>query len=287
MSDVDPFVPLDLASADGARARVLPYGAQVVSWTPAPGAPGAPGEEAERLYLSVCSAYRAGAAVRGGVPVVFPQFADQGPLPKHGFARTRPWAVGRAGTDPEGAAFAELVLGDDAETRARWPHRFRATLTVRAAAGWLAVALAVENLGDAPFAFTGALHSYLLVGDVEAARVRGLEGARYRDKTRGGAEQPAAQAPLTPAGEVDRVYAGEGAPVEVDDPTLGRRLRLSQSGFPDVVVWTPGEVAGSALGDVAPGDWRRFLCVEAAAAAAPVTVAAGERWAGGQRLEAA
>jgi glucose-6-phosphate 1-epimerase len=93
MTDVDPFVPIELASADGARVRVLPYGAQVVSWRPAPGAPGGAGE---RLYLSARSGYRVGAAVRGGVPVIFPQFADSGPFGRHGFAR-HAGVGGRAG----------------------------------------------------------------------------------------------------------------------------------------------------------------------------------------------
>lgn len=288
MPDRDPFAPVVLTAADGARAEVLPYGAHVTSWRPAPATPGG---DAERLYLSARAERRAGAAVRGGVPVCWPQFADQGPLPKHGLVRTRAWALVDDGQAADGAGYATFALTDDAATRALWPHAFRLALTVRVAAGWLEVALAVENPGPAPFAFTGALHTYLGVGDVAAAQVRGLEGAAYRDKTRdkaaGGATMPAAHTPLTPAGEVDRVYAGEGAPVEVDDPVLGRRTRLSQAGWSDVVVWTPGEAAGQAIGDVAPGDWRRWLCVEAASAAAAVTVPAGGRWTGGQRLDAA
>jgi glucose-6-phosphate 1-epimerase len=288
MTDRDPFAPLVLTAADGARAEVLPYGAHVTSWHPAPDAPGG---AAERLYLSARAERRAGAAVRGGVPVCWPQFADLGPLPKHGLVRTRPWTVVHAGRDPDGAGVATLALADEAETRALWPHAFRCTLTVRVVGAGLDVALTVENPGEAPLSFTGALHTYLAVGDVEAVRVRGLEGAAYRDKTRdkasGGAPAPAALDALAPAGEVDRVYAGEAAPVEVEDPTLGRRVRLSQAGFGDVVVWTPGEAAAAAIADVAPGDWRRFLCVEAAAAADPVTVPAGGRWVGGQRLDAA
>ena len=84
----DPFAPITLSHGP-ARATVLPYGAHVTSWITADGD--------ERLYLSGRTAYRAGAAIRGGVPVIFPQFSDVGPLPRHGFARTRAWRAGCAG----------------------------------------------------------------------------------------------------------------------------------------------------------------------------------------------
>ena len=44
------------------------------------------------LYVSPVSV--AGTqAVRVGKPVLFPQFADRGPLKKHGFARDLPWQL--------------------------------------------------------------------------------------------------------------------------------------------------------------------------------------------------
>jgi len=281
---VDPFAPVDLRAADGAAVGVLPHGAHVVSWTPAPGTRGGP---AERLFVSARSAYRPGAAVRGGVPVIFPQFAAQGPYVRHGFARTRPWAPVRAGRGADGAAEAVFALADDAETRALWPFAFRCTFAVRAAAGWMELTLGVENPADVPLAFTAALHTYLRVGDVEAAVVRGLEGAAYRDQAAGGASSPAAGAALRVRGEVDRLYADAPGPLTVDDPALGRTTRVAHDGFPDVVVWNPGADLAAGLADLEPGGWRRMLCVEAAAAARPVVVPPSGRWEGRQRLEGA
>src|SRR5688572_25010680 len=71
---------------DGARAELYLHGAHVTSWRPA-------GAGGERLFLSAASEFRTDAAIRGGVPVIFPQFAGRGPLPKHGFARTAEWTL--------------------------------------------------------------------------------------------------------------------------------------------------------------------------------------------------
>ncbi len=71
---------IKLRTPDGAQAIVLLHGAQLVSWIPAGGK--------EQLYLSPQALYEAGKAVRGGVPVVFPQFEKRGPdrsLPRHGW----------------------------------------------------------------------------------------------------------------------------------------------------------------------------------------------------------
>ena len=92
LTPLDTFLgqpAVTLATAGGDRATVLLHGAQVVSWIPAGGS--------ERLYLSERSRYGDGKGVRGGVPVVFPQFNRRGPdfsLPKHGFVRTRAWTLG-------------------------------------------------------------------------------------------------------------------------------------------------------------------------------------------------
>lgn len=282
-----PFTPLALAAADGARAAVLPYGAHVAGWTPASAAPGGADE---RLFVSGRATYRAGAAVRGGVPVIFPQFSDvvagPGPSIRHGFARTRPWQVVRTAHAADGAAEAVLALADgdlDADTRARWPHAFRADIAVRVSGAALTVTLAVDNTGDAPFAFTGALHTYLRVGDATAARVRGLEAVAGQDNAAGGAPFTSGGAPIGFGGEVDHLYLHVPGPVTLDDPSLGRAMRVEQAGFRDVVVWNPGPARAAALADLEPEGWRRYVCVEAVVAE-PVTVAPGVRWEGVQRL---
>ena len=264
----DPFTPIELAAVD-TRAAVLPYGAHVTSWVTPDGA--------EQLFLSARSAHAPGKAIRGGVPVIFPQFSDRGPLPKHGFARTHPWAAARRAPNE-----AVLALRDDAATRALWPHAFAAELTVTVEADALRVALAVENTGDAPLAFTGALHTYLRVDDVADVRVDGLRGVRYQDATAGRVERRDDEASLRFAGEVDRVYLDVPNDVTVREP--GRARVVSAEGFPDVVVWNPGETLARTLADLEPDGWRRFVCIEAAAVARPVEVAPGARWTGRQRL---
>src|SRR2546425_7478854 len=63
-----------LRAPDGATAIVTCYGAQVVSWIPT-------GDD-ERLFLSPKSALDKLSPIRGGVPIVFPQFATYGSLPR-------------------------------------------------------------------------------------------------------------------------------------------------------------------------------------------------------------
>ena len=162
-----------LRSTDGASAHVYLHGAHVTSWKPAR-------DSDERLFLSERSEFRAGAAIRGGIPVIFPQFAAEGPLPRHGFARTSEWTLDNV-SSKGGDAIASLSLRDSADTRAIWNHEFLATLGVRVGGDQLAVTLAVENRGKSPLAFTAALHSYLRVHDVRDTRLVGLRGTKHRE----------------------------------------------------------------------------------------------------------
>jgi glucose-6-phosphate 1-epimerase len=267
---------VELLATDGARAELCRHGAHVTSWIPE-------GSASDQLFLSARSSFNGDTAIRGGVPVIFPQFAGMGPLPKHGFARTTEWELTRIGVTATGGASAALRLTDSTATHAIWPHAFVAEVTVAIRGRSLTVTLAVENTGAAPFSFTGALHTYVRVDDIARVTVHGLTGVRYRDSAAGNACMDGDD-PLHIDGYIDRIYLGAVAPIEVREP--GRAIRVSMSGFSDVVVWNPGAERGAALTDLEPQGFRRMLCVEAAVVETPVLLPAGGRWAGAQTLTA-
>ena len=262
-------IPCIRIEAEGASALVALHGAQVLSWIPADGR--------ERLFLSDRAVFDGHAAIRGGIPVIFPQFSDRGLLPKHGFARTSTWTF--AGIDADAAVFA---LDGDGDGIPGWPHPFAARLRIGLAAGRLSVALDVQNTGDAALAFTAALHTYLRVDDIAAAAIEGLQGCDYEDSAAGGTLHRQHDYDVAPEGETDRIYNDVVAPLALVDGD--NRLDIEQDGFGDAVVWNPGEHLCARIADLAPDDWRRFVCVEAGQVLAPVVLGPGERWSGEQRL---
>lgn len=266
---------LRLRSPDGGSAVVTDFGAHAVSWQPAPGR--------ERLYLSESAVFDGTQPIRGGVPVVFPQFGSLGPLAKHGFARTRLWQR----TDQHsGADFASATwtLASDADTLTLWPARFLAELTVNVGARRFDVELFVSNEGDESFEFTSALHTYCAVGEVETAVLYGLGGTTYRDQLQRGREETQRENALRVDREVDRIYLST-RPTLVLDGTPGP-LGIEQSGFADTVVWNPWSETSRGIADLPALGFRRFLCVEAAAIAVPISLLPGQSWSGRQSLVA-
>ncbi len=266
---------LALVAPDAARAEVYLHGAQVTSWIPARGQ--------ERLFTSRASEFRSGTPIRGGVPVVFPQFSGLGSLPKHGLARVMSWEFAGAEVAGERAS-AIFRLRDTEDSRRLWANAFLAELTVSIGGSQLAVTLAVTNTGAEPFTFTAALHTYLTVADIAATLVDGLVGLRYRDAAAGGVEGHQVSPRVDFPGEIDRIYFDAPAAVRVIEPD--RTTVIRSAGFPDAVVWNPGPVKCASLPDMKPDDFRRFVCVEAAAVGVPVRLAPGERWQGTQTLAA-
>jgi glucose-6-phosphate 1-epimerase len=264
-----------LRAADGAQAVVLLHGAHLVSWqTP---------DALERMFLSERARYGNGESVRGGIPVVFPQFNERGPLPRHGLVRSREWQLAQD-TSAGGDALAVFRFQDDETTRARWPHPFALELTVRIAGMRLDVELDVENTGDAPFSFMAALHTYLRVADVVNVQLIGLHGAQYLDFTRDVSLTDQDDALRVYGGETDRIYFGMERPLRLRD---GRQaIDITMQEFRDVVVWNPGRERSAQLPDMAPEGYRQMLCVEAALIDPPQALAPGEDWTGLQSLQA-
>lgn len=242
-----------LKSPDGAGAIITLYGAHLVSWKTADGR--------ERMFLSAKSALDGTKAIRGGVPVIFPQFATRGAGMRHGFARVLPWRVTASGVE-DGAAFAIFTLADvdlPAPIAASWPHKFTLALYVVMKGSSISMSLNVRNDGDAPFPFAAALHTYHLVDDLSAVRIDGV--------------QPST---LTLDDKLDEVFEG------IHLVTLGSKagvLRLEQAGFTDAVVWNPGAADSAALADMEADEYKRFVCIEPALLG-PATLAPGQTWHG-------
>lgn len=256
----------------GATAIATLQGAHLVSWIPADGE--------EKLFVSERSAFEPGKAIRGGIPLIFPQFADRGPLRQHGFARTASWTFAGASVAEEGHR-ATFRLESSAATRATWPKDFALELAATIGGNRLEVELRVLNRGEASFPFTAALHTYLRITDPARARLRGLRGIRFVERGATQVETEHRDA-ITPESPIDRVYFEAPPRTVLEDE--GRVVTITQRGFTDTVVWNPGAEKSAAMADMAPDGWRRMFCIEAAAVEPPVVLRPGETWRGSQSL---
>ena len=313
MSAAPPLLPpfdgsawpgLRLALPQGDTAYISMQGGQVLSWCTADGI--------ERLYQSPLAATGGKKAIRAGVQVCFPQFANRGPLPKHGLLRTLVWKPveraedgGRDGAserDKAGsAASAVLECTDSDVTRALWPHGFRARIGFTLTPGRLRIGFSVENTGRDAFDFTMALHSYLRTGGIAATQLHGLGGDAWFDKvtsTQHAAGETAADHALSIVGEVDRVYAratdaasgmavaaAPPAPLRMSEPRGGLAIAQAAS-MTETVVWNPGADLCATFADMPKDGWRWMLCAEAAHVGQPVRLSPGEHWSGWQQLAA-
>ncbi len=154
-------------------------------------------------HLSMQSNFTAGKAIRGGIPLCFPQFSNRGPLPPHGFFRAAEWTLVSSNTEGSECSVT-LRLESSAATKSVWPHDFSANCSLRLSLIALNVEVSIHNLSESePMSLTGALHSYLRVGAIERTAVH-ISARDYEDNLAGGAVCPSSS-PVTFAGEVDRV----------------------------------------------------------------------------------
>jgi D-hexose-6-phosphate mutarotase len=232
------------------------------------------------VWLSRDAKLAAGKSIRGGAPVCWPWFgphASESSFPGHGFARTVPWRVIEAGTEPDGATRLVLRLVESEKTRAQWPHDCTLDLTV-IVGETLRMELATGNTGTDDFVIGEALHTYLRIGDIGEVRVTGLENCDYWDKV-GGSELKKQSGDIRFSGETDRVYINTAAECVIEDDKLKRRIHVAKSGSLSTVVWTPWTEKAGKMGDMGqPDGWREMVCVESVNAMENVVkVAAGSR----------
>jgi len=268
------FPIIRLSHSSGCEATLTEYGAHIISWKNAEGR--------ELLFVSERANYQEGLAIRGGIPIVFPQFG-KGQLPAHGFARIKEWKVVREQISESRSVSVTLRLTPDPSVLAMWPHAFVAELDV-VLADVLVMTLRVVNGDVTPFSFFSAFHTYFAIDDVDQVKVLGLKGCKYVDFLRGRNEYNEDREAVMFDAPVDRAYKNSPESVSIEAPAAGLRFRVTKDGLADSVVWNPWLEGNRAINDLADGDFRKMICVEAGNVLQPVMLEPGAMHSSGQVL---
>jgi glucose-6-phosphate 1-epimerase len=272
MTEYGALPAVQITAADGAQATVSLFGAHLLSWKTADGQ--------ERLFVSSQTPLDGSKAIRGGVPVIFPQFNVRGPGLRHGFARVSSWRLTGDGGDG-GSSFLEFSLDQSdlaAEHAQAWPHAFALTLRFTLHGDALDMEFKVANTGAQAFPFGVALHTYYDVGQLAATSISGLQHQQYTDHHLNTATQEHPALHFTE--KHDRLYKSTPA---LTLNTANATLRLEQSGFSEWVVWNPGQADAAALVDLADHEYLRFVCIEPARVDQQ-PLEAGAAWTGKHRI---
>ncbi|NUR24450.1 MAG: D-hexose-6-phosphate mutarotase [Catenulispora sp.] len=237
-------------------AAVTLQGAHLIAWQPA-------GEQPV-LWLSSAATFKSGTAIRGGIPVCWPWFGPAG-QPSHGFARISDFDLVQCEEDTDEVRLAFSLRADD-RTRRLWPHDFELFLRHRLGRE---CHVTLEAHGD--HTTTGALHSYLSVGDIGDVSVTGL-GTRYIDNVTG--TEGTHTGPLTFPDRTDRAYTSPDPVTRIEDRALDRTIEIHHHGNSDVVAWNPGPALSRTMPDLTAHSYRHFVCAETARITEPMAAAA-------------
>ncbi|CAD5329070.1 unnamed protein product [Arabidopsis thaliana] len=256
----------------GRSAEVYLYGGQVSSWKNENGE--------ELLVMSSKAIFQPPTPIRGGIPVLFPQYSNTGPLPSHGFVRQRFWEVE---TKPPplpslSTAHVDLIVRSSNEDLKIWPHKFEYRLRVALGHdGDLTLTSRVKNTDTKPFNFTFALHPYFAVSNISEIHVEGLHNLDYLDQQKNRTRFTDHEKVITFNAQLDRLYLSTPDQLRIVDHKKKKTIVVHKEGQVDAVVWNPWDKKVSDLG---VEDYKHFVTVESAAVAKAITVNPGKEWKG-------
>ncbi|KAF2398762.1 galactose mutarotase-like protein [Trichodelitschia bisporula] len=275
---------------NGDTVEVLLYGATVTSWKNG-------GGKTENVWVSEKAIWDGSKPVRGGIPIVFPNFGPPikdhatSALPQHGFARNVRWEFLGSEKSESGTSSVKLDFGLyssalPAKFREAWPLDFGLVYSVTLSEEGLRTIMTVRNEGSSAFEFQFLLHTYLRVNDISQTTINGLGSETYIDKVLNATKHEQTTPSLSITGEVDRAYIG----VKQDTTSVleggSPRFDVIRDNLSDTVVWNPWIEKAKGMGDFAPQDgYKNMLCVEVGAIDGWQKLEGGDAWEGGQLIK--
>jgi D-hexose-6-phosphate mutarotase len=248
-------LPKILVNTIFATAEIYLHGAHVTSFVPA--------GHGDLFWVSPLSPFRAGKAIRGGVPICFPWFGphpERTDFPAHGFVRIKEWTLESSALLSDGKVEIVLTTESDEQTRQFWAVDFKLEMRVTIGSE-LKLELITTNTDSKPFVYEECFHTYFSVTDVHRTLVKGLENTPFLDKL--DKDKPAVlSSSLAPDRPVTYLFPKSTPDTQIDD-MIGKITIISrQDGFKGTVVWTPGENAEVSFTDIG-NSWKKFICLEA------------------------
>ena len=259
------------------------------------------------LFTSKESIFDGKKAIRGGIPVVFPQFGQPDKtMPSHGFGRIKTWSLKEKDVTENGTK-AVFSLETSEDTLAVWPNEFRLEYTVFLTAVSLSCSLSIFNIDSKPWNFTALLHSYFLLPSIFDLQVIGMNNMNkegdvnidFIDKVSdNGNPGPYNEDRkiITIEREVDRIYmvdheqSGSLPTITLknkDEGLVNITFRSSKKqengntctpGKTDCVLWNPWRAKSQAMGDFGDEEYINMVCVEPGSVLEPVSINPGENF---------
>jgi glucose-6-phosphate 1-epimerase len=206
------------------------------------------------FYLSPLHNLNSKTSIRGGVPILFPQFGEIGKYKKHGFVRDLNWRlINEVNNFSKYSVEYECIIEENSDYL--WENRAKLNLFANCYENLFIIKLQIKNIGNNKFNFTGGLHPYFRISSRRAIRIMGLERCQFRDT------YP----------EIEEVF-------DLNNDTLIERLyldnkkitffnglynfTLKSNGFENWMIWNPGKIGAELISDLPNGDWDKFLCIE-------------------------
>lgn len=240
----------------------------------------------EQLFVSKSAVFDGKRPIRGGIPIVFPQFGAWAFGPQHGFARNITWNVEKPPEKlPSGDVEVIFSLMDSDYTRSMWNYPFRLTYRLILREKELHFNVGVYNPSiDLAFNFNLLLHTYLKVPDVRRCQVSGLYGCHYIDKVLDGQLFREGREAVAVAEFTDRIYQNTCQEHVVTNVVSGRKMRLQKYNFPDTVIWNPWDTVRE-MKDFGDDEFPNMICVEAGHVTSPVLLHPGTTFEASQILQ--
>lgn len=276
-----PYISI-VSTDETFSCTVYLFGCTVTSWKH---------QGTEMLFVSPTTPFNGVKAIRGGIPLVFPQFGQPNSImPQHGFARSLNWTFESELIDSNSATVV-FSLTDTDETFSVWPHRFKLEFTVSLSISGLKTKMAIKNVDDQVFQCQALLHTYIAVPLIQNLAVKGFYGQQYVDKMRPSSSvlQSEQRELITIAEEVDRIYVPTAVPlpsielIHINSDLNGRcvyNLKIDHSAYviknrdatmeedcqlnipTDVVLWNAWIDKSKVIADLEDDAYLRYVCVE-------------------------